>query len=686
MIYDQSLAAANTSAEAMTISVNTLPAKIFWTKFQGIGESPIAPTYLLIALYFPSIVKPMRDRRKAACIISAIYAPFMLGLVLCYTTGLVYSAYVESNNLVSITVHRTPFFWFLDALGFLLVFIAMGIYLQQRRRTSSQTTRRGLLLLALAPVPVLIANIIQNFELSPYIMATQASVLSVVLLALGVLRYGLFIDIRSITKRIILHASVIIINVALFGLICILYIYALNLGRGALTFGLIVATAIPFMLAYNFEFKWIRSSAIRYLYGREERESRLLRELGASIRTIEKLEDLAELVVCRVRDSLALAGCALMLKEGGGFRAIGYSYEVQGFGSRFRDIIDTGLTVTRWPGFFSFEDESGLHSGYWSMGDRITRGKTELTNLSVGVFRICQPGGEIEERFWREGKQGHTMSVQLEVAGEEVGLLWVIARRERGHFSLEECDFLVALSTQVAVSIKNAQMLQELLDKSNRLQGLIQIATTAQEEERIRISRELHDGLAPYFLDIIYQLDTLEDKVGKESRFDGTLAEVREKARTGLRDLRQVISDLRPSSLDVLGLKKSLRTYLERFGIENNVAVEFKALGDLEHLDPLIEVTAFRIAQEALANIGRHAGASQVCLSLNCDDGCLEMTIEDDGVGFMEEEVKGRMMRGDCLGIKGMTERAELMQAEFSIDSRPGEGTNLKFVVPGSRG
>jgi signal transduction histidine kinase len=60
--------------------------------------------------------------------------------------------------------------------------------------------------------------------------------------------------------------------------------------------------------------------------------------------------------------------------------------------------------------------------------------------------------------------------------------------------------------------------------------------------------------------------------------------------------------------------------------------------------------------------------------------------IEDDGVGFMEEEVKGRMMRGDCLGIKGMTERAELMQAEFSIDSRPGEGTNLKFVVPGSRG
>jgi len=162
---------------------------------------------------------------------------------------------------------------------------------------------------------------------------------------------------------------------------------------------------------------------------------------------------------------------------------------------------------------------------------------------------------------------------------------------------------------------------------------------------------------------------------------NGTMDEVREKARTGLRDLRQVISDLRPSSLDVLGLKKSLGTYLERFGIENNVQVEFKASGDLGKLDPLIEITAFRIAQEALANIGRHAEASHAFLSLACDNGSLEMRIEDDGVGFAEREVRGRVLSGDCLGIKGMTERAELMQADLSINSAPGGGTRLRFSV-----
>lgn len=669
-------------AEAMTMAVPDLSSKIFWTKFQGIGELLLVPTYLLIALYFPRAKGPMSDRRKAFAIISGIYAPFILGLILLYSSNFVYRTYLGSTNISKITVERTSIFWLLNFLGITVVFAAIGIFLWERENALSPAARKGLLILALAPIPMLIANIIQNYQLSPYVTATQASFLFVAMLAYGVLRYGLFVDLRSMTKRVLIHASVIIVNVSLFALICAIYIYALDLGRGFLTFVLILLTAVPFMLAYDSEVKWIRSLAVRYLSGREEEESRLLEELSSSIRTVGNLMDLAERIAGKVRESLALTGCGLMVKEGDLYKLISYAYQPDSLSAMFKDVVKMGLFFRKWPGFFSYEDDEGVHSGYWALGDEIRREEYALSRLRLGILRINHGNGEVDEFLWGEEKEGEAICVPLEVAGEEVGLLWMVASRDRVRFSLEECDFIMALSTQAAVSLKNAQLLQELLDKSNRLQELIQGATTAQEEERIRISRELHDGLAPYFLEIIYQLDMLEDKINEELPFAGSLDEIREKAREGLRDLRQIISALRPSSLDVLGLEKSLATYLERFGIENGVEVQFDACGDLGRLDPLMEITAFRIAQEALSNIGRHARAAKVSLCLVTNNGSLEMVIEDDGVGFLEKEVKERMLTGDCLGIKGMRERAELMQADFRIDSQPGEGTKLQFAVP----
>ena len=146
--------------------------------------------------------------------------------------------------------------------------------------------------------------------------------------------------------------------------------------------------------------------------------------------------------------------------------------------------------------------------------------------------------------------------------------------------------------------------------------------------------------------------------------------------------MRQVIGDLRPSALDVLGLEKSLSTYLERFAAENGLAVEFITRGSLERLDSLTEVTIFRVAQEALSNIARHAGAASVKFMLKGGDGWVEMAIEDDGAGFIEREVREKIVTGECLGIKGMRERAELMQGDLVIDTRPGDGTKVSFSFP----
>jgi two-component system sensor histidine kinase DegS len=338
--------------------------------------------------------------------------------------------------------------------------------------------------------------------------------------------------------------------------------------------------------------------------------------------------------------------------------------------------------MLEWENAYATSSENDRLSTYWHVGNRIYRGQCVLEFIDIGILRIYDGDGKVREMLWREEEEGEVVSIPLEIHGERVGLLWFGGRLDGVRFTLEELDFMVALSAQLAVSLLNSKLMQELLDKSTRLQRLIQSTSSAQEEERIRISRELHDGLAPYFLDLIFRLDMLEAQASGFPDLSVSLEELRAKAREGLRDLRLVIGDLRPSSLDVLGLEKSLSTYLERFAAENGITVEFLTSGELEHLDSLTEVTIFRVAQEALSNIARHAGAARVRFMLRGDNGWVEMVVEDNGNGFSEREVRERMIMGECLGIRGMRERAELMQGDLVIDSRPGDGTKVSLSFP----
>jgi len=668
--------------EAMTMAAGDLAGKTFWTKFQGIGEMTLIPSYLLLALYFPQPKKFMRERRKATALIVMLYAPWLIGLILLYTTGFFYSSYflVESGQGLDVT--RTPAFWALTVLGFAEIIASIVIFLWERRRSVSDPTRKGLLILALAPMPMLLANAIQNFQLNRYVTTPQASLIFITMLAYGILRYGLFIDIRSVARNAMVHTVVICVNLTIFTSLCAFYVYGLGMGMQGPLYALFVLTGIPFMLAYHAEVAWVRKFATRYFYGREFEEGRLLQELGHSIRTVRNLEELAESVVEEVRESMGLTTCALMMSENGAYRIVGYTSHHDHLSNVFREVVREGMSMLEWKDAFTTDCESGRFSTYWLVGNRINRGQCDLDFLRLGILRTWGGNGDVREMYWREDREGEAISIPLDVHGERVGLLWIGGRLDGARFSLDELDFMVTLSTQVAVALHNSKLIQELLDKSARLQELIQRTSTAQEEERIRISRELHDGLAPYFLDVIFKLEMLEMQAAGMTSLAGSIQELKDKAREGLRDLRQVIGDLRPSSLDVLGLEKSLHTYLERFAAENGLAAEFIIHCDLKELDSLTEVTVFRVAQEALSNIARHAGASRVRFMLEGNGDRVEMLVEDDGIGFIEKEVRDRILTGQCLGIKGMIERAELIQGNLVIDTRPGDGTRISFIFP----
>jgi len=658
--------------EAMTMTATDLGGKIFWTRFQGMGEMPLIPTYLLLALYFPHPKPVLQRKHGAVSVIIALYSPWLLGLVLLYTTGTVYSSYYLIEQGQGVNVVRTPFFWLLTALGFVEIIASTLIFLWERHRSKVKVARKGLLILGLAPVPMLVANAIQNFELNRTITTPQASLIFVSMLALGILHYGLFIDIRSVSSQ---NCGNTLSYLAF-------YFYGLGLGFQWITYALLLLTGVPFMIAYHAELEWARKLAGRYVYGREFEEARLLQELGLSIRTVSNLDELAESVVDKVRKSMALSACALMISGDGGYKVVGYSSDESHLADRLNDYTREDVHMLDWGSACTLYCDSERFSGYWVMGNRIWRGSCNLDFMRLGIIRTYEGEGKVREYRWREETEGEVVSIPLEIRGERVGLLWMGGRMDGVPFGVDDLDFMVALSTQVSISLLNSRLMQELLDKSARLQALIQSTSSAQEEERIRISRELHDGLPPYFLDFIFKLEILEAQTAGLPSLAGSLQELKEQARDGLRDLRLVIGDLRPSALDVLGLEKSLSTYLERFAAENALVAEFITGGGLEKLDSLTEVTIFRVAQEALSNIARHAGAAKVRFMLKGDDGWVEMVVEDDGAGFSEREVRDRIIMGECLGIKGMRERAELMQGELVIDTRPGDGTKVSFSFP----
>ncbi|MBC7231073.1 MAG: hypothetical protein H5T74_11875 [Actinobacteria bacterium] len=667
--------------EAMTVASLTLEDKIFWTRFQGIGELLLVPSYLLLALVFPRVRDFMRDRRKALAVLAALYLPWIFNLVALYTTDLIYTSYYLTDYGQGVNVTRTSYFWFLTALGFAEIIASIVIFLRERGRSESVRGRRGLLILALAPVPMLVANAIQNLELNRIISTPQSSIIFVSMLAYGILRYGLFVDMHSVTKHILVNAAVLLFDIALFLALCIFFVYPLGLGLHPVTYVLMALSAVPFLVSYRRQLSWATRAAERWLYGRDLAQGELLRELGRSIRTVGCLEELAQGVAERVRLSMELHLCAVMIREDGVYRIVGSSVDPAHALSSFAGRDLNGSTVFVGEHGYSIEGEGGELTGYLRRRERFCREGFYMDRVDIGVLRSLRRD-RVQEMVWREEEEGEFVSVPLEAGGEDAGLLWIGGRSGGASFKLEELDLISTLSTQLAVSLLNSRLLQELMDKSSRLQRLIHNTSVAQEVERIRIARELHDGLASFFLDAVFRLETLEQLAKGSPDLVSQVRALKRMAREGMSDLRRMIADLRPSSLEVLGLERTLRTYLERFVAENRLELDFEIRGDMGGLGPLEEVTLFRVAQEALSNIARHAGAGRVAFFLDGRDGRVEMRIEDDGVGFAEREVRERMALGDCLGMRGMEERAELMQGSVTFESRPGGGTRVIFSMP----
>jgi PAS domain S-box-containing protein len=207
--------------------------------------------------------------------------------------------------------------------------------------------------------------------------------------------------------------------------------------------------------------------------------------------------------------------------------------------------------------------------------------------------------------------------------------------------------------------------------------------TKAQEEERKRIARELHDETAQELIALSRHLDSVVSAAGKLSKRDLKLLEgVRAEADKLLAGVRRFSQDLRPSVLDDLGLLPALDWLVsdveEQFGMTIGMAV----VGPERRFSPDVELVLFRIAQEALRNVGKHAEASRAWLTVEFGDGKTSLTVTDNGQGFEVPQRMADLANVGRLGLAGMEERARLVGGKLTLESEPGKGTTVTVEVP----
>ncbi|MDK2872126.1 MAG: two-component system, NarL family, sensor histidine kinase DegS [bacterium] len=224
---------------------------------------------------------------------------------------------------------------------------------------------------------------------------------------------------------------------------------------------------------------------------------------------------------------------------------------------------------------------------------------------------------------------------------------------------------------------------RELLELKGRAE-MAPLLVQVLEKERRRIAREVHDGPAQYIANAAFRLDVCEKfiKSGDIRKALGEIEELREILKTNLSDIRRFISDLRPMILEDLGLIPALEKYIEDWSKFSGIEVDFKVLGDGEIERREIEVALFRIIQEALSNVYKHAQASSVKIILEVGDEFVSLLVQDDGIGFDLKEVKQLSAEKGSLGIFSMEERARALNGSFKIFSQKGKGTKIMVRIP----
>jgi signal transduction histidine kinase len=271
---------------------------------------------------------------------------------------------------------------------------------------------------------------------------------------------------------------------------------------------------------------------------------------------------------------------------------------------------------------------------------------------------------------------GAELAVPLFFGEKLVGILTLASRQSGEPFSQEDKDLLSMLAHSTALALENARLYEEHIDLLHQqfLQNV-----EIQEEERCRIARELHDGVAPSLASLNIRLQTMRKQLERERHpAVGEVEELAQQVQANIQDIRRLIYDLRPTALDEIGLVPALQEYTAHFQRDQGIAVQLICPEDLVCPSPATEITLFRVIQEALANIAKHAHANEVIISLERTRAGISLIVQDNGQGFNLQAP----ISGNHIGLWSMQRRVENLGGCLRLQSVLGYGTQVSVQIP----
>ncbi len=336
-----------------------------------------------------------------------------------------------------------------------------------------------------------------------------------------------------------------------------------------------------------------------------------------------------------------------------------------------RDPESARLSVQAWKGIESslaerFNTEVGK-----GLAGRIAKTGKPLVVVNVDRERL------IRSREIRKAFQS-IWGVPFIVRGKVTGVLHLGFSQEY-HCLPREMTLLEAIAERCALAIDKAQLLEELHDREEKIRRLGEHMLRVEEEERRRISRELHDEVGQSMLVIRLYLEMVQANLPTEAKhLAPKLEETQQLAEQTIREMRRLISALSPNVLEELGLPASIRQFVTTFSRTFAGRVRVRMSG-IEKLPRGSQIMLYRLVQECFTNVIKHSQAQAVALEVGRKNGHIQLKIQDDGVGFDPSEAARKR---DSFGLTGMRERVALLGGEIDIQSGLGKGTKVQIAIP----
>jgi len=624
-----------------------------WCKLLVIGGVPMLLFYYHFVCAFA---------RKPGGIVLRL--GYMAGAILIVLTAL--GRILQSAYFVEGTLYLDYGTTFYPVAIFNALFMGMSVFrLVQWYRGSVNPVERTRAVYLL--VGICVFSLLGFTDLVPsllkYPIDYVGAVFNAAIITYAILKYQLF-DIRLVVRRGLVYSSLTVLITALYLLVLFIiqtYIWDWSpSGSAAVAIVLILLLAVLFNPLRNTIQEWVDRLFYRETYDYRQ----MLLRFSGRVSNILNLSELAQDMLYPITRALHVTWASLLVSD-----------------TQRGDFV-TQTTETARGGVVAklrFDRDNPVVT--WLAG--------ESKPLRRDVIEVLPEFKGLWEREKEELKiLGVELFCPIKSKGDLVGILALGGKQSGAPYSNEDMDLLMTMSSSAAVAIENATVLGALKKQQLQVRELLAQTVRAQEDERKRMSVELHDSVTQWLVGASYRIQVsnalLSESDGSEARGElirGELKEIESTIDQSLKELRGVMAGLHPPALAELGLPHAVRQLADRLENEG-IAYSFETTGTPNRLPSSIEITIYRIVQESLANIRKHAEATNVVIRLCFQDEGVLVEVSDDGKGFSLYRTLDSAVSVGSMGLLGMKQRAETVGGTLDIETKPGGGTKIALRIP----